>query len=262
LNWGVVATVGTPTTVLVSSTGVSWLTSLLPNIDEGPLYNTIAVGQALNYVNPGQQQNNLAALSTVVPTFLCPADKQRTAMAMPFFGGGSLAAPTNYKACAGANWVGDSSVSLPAISGTVGRNAGSFDGVDHGNGIICRGGGTSAGGAPTVTANQDLIDGPSKTFLAGEAVPEWCAWSIWFWFDGSTATCGIPLNFTVPGTLPSSFSTKWQDSYSFTSRHRGGSNFAFCDCSVSFVKSTIDTYTYQALATINGQETVTWPAGY
>ena len=49
-----------------------------------------------------------------------------------------------------------------------------------------------------MTANMDIRDGASKTFLAGEAVPEYCGWSLWFWFDGSTATCGIPLNYRIP----------------------------------------------------------------
>ena len=78
---------------------------------------------------------------------------------------------------------------------------GNADGVDHGNGVICRGGGpaTDGGVAPIVTTNMDIRDGASKTFLLGEAVPAWCGWSLWFWFDGSTATCGIPLNFRVSG---------------------------------------------------------------
>ena len=48
---------------------------------------------------------------------------------------------------------------------------------------------------------MDIRDGASKTFFAGESVPEYCGWSLWFWFDGSTATCGIPLNYTIPGSL-------------------------------------------------------------
>jgi hypothetical protein len=90
-------------------------------------------------------------------------------------------------------------------------------------------------------------------------VPAWSAWSLWFWFDGSTATCGIPLNFRISGTTPDSLAGTWQVSYGFASRHPGGANFAGCDYSVHYISEQIDPQVYQALATIDGNETVDWP---
>jgi hypothetical protein len=104
---------------------------------------------------------------------------------------------------------------------------------------------------------MDIHDGPSKTFFLGEAVPEWCGWSLWFWFDGSTATCGIPLNFRLTAIQPQNNSTDWQDTYGFMSRHRGGANFAMCEGSTHFISEQIDFQLYRALATIDGTETVT-----
>ncbi len=79
LNWGVVATAGTPTVIAATNAvnviGVSWLSSLLPNIDNMPLYNQIALGQSIGYAD-ASGHNNLAALCTVVPTYLCPSDTQ------------------------------------------------------------------------------------------------------------------------------------------------------------------------------------------
>jgi prepilin-type processing-associated H-X9-DG protein len=47
------------------------------------------------------------------------------------------------------------------------------------------------------------------------------------------------------------------DPDTFYSIHRGGANFLFGDGTVHFLTSSIDPYTYQALATIAGGETST-----
>ena len=261
LNWGQVATVGLPTQGAgPAAVGVSWLTALLPNLEQQSLYNQVELGQALGYQNPNAGINNLAVICTPVNTYLCPSDTQWGTIRNQLLGTGGYAT-TNYKACAGSNW-GVSyvdGVAGPAVTAPVGRNAGNSDGVDHGNGVICRGGGTSAGGAPFVTANVDIRDGASRTFLAGEAVPEWCGWSLWGWFDGSTATCGIPLNLRIPGTPPQNCSNLWQQNYSFMSRHISGANFALCDGSITYVNEQIDMTVYQAMATIDGDESVSLP---
>ena len=280
LNWGQVTTVATPSgsapgsvTVTASApVGVSWLAALLPNLDSGPLYGTAALGQdltltsgqtgygklqSLGYVNTSTGISNPQVLATVVPTFLCPSDTQRGTIGNQVLGGNStLYATTNYKACAGSNW-GASSFSATGTSGSVGRNSGNTDGLDHGNGVICRGGATTAGGAPIQTSNMDIRDGASKTFLLGESVPAWCGWSLWFWFESSTATCGVPLNYSVPGKTLDTNYTDWKDTFGFMSRHKQGANFAACDGSVHFIPNVIDFYVYQALATIDGNESVT-----
>jgi prepilin-type N-terminal cleavage/methylation domain-containing protein/prepilin-type processing-associated H-X9-DG protein len=279
MNWGVVSSTGTPTTPGSSgpsAVGVSWLMAILPNLDENTLYGQIAMGQALNYQNSSSGIDNLGALSggaaanssgVPVKTFVCPSDNttQKGLISSPVFGTPSLFAATNYKACAGSNWtvsLVNGAVSGP-ISGTQGRNYGNSDGVDHGNGVICRGGSTSTGGAPTLTGNMDLRDGASKTFLAGESVPGWCAWSYWMWFDGTTATCGMPMNdfrqLPYPNSSAMYNQQNWQYCYTFMSNHKGGCNFTMCDGSVQFLAETIDMPTYQGLATIDGNEPVEVP---
>jgi prepilin-type processing-associated H-X9-DG protein len=244
----------------------------LPNLDEKGNFDQSSIAQpglgkgvanfyAMNYVNAGQGINNLALLQYPVKTFLCPSDTQRGHIGNQLLDGNSMAyATTNYKACAGSNW----NVSYDAngvLGGPVvalkGRGTGCKDGLDHGNGVICRGGGTAVTGAPVPTTNSELRDGASKTFLAGECVPEYCGWSLWFWFDGSTATCGIPLNLRLPNIAPKDNSNSWQACYGFASRHPSGANFVACDGSGHYISNQIDVQVYQALATIDGQESVT-----
>jgi prepilin-type N-terminal cleavage/methylation domain-containing protein len=283
MNWGVVGTVGALPTTPVNATGsgpadvvgVSWLTAILPNLDNNPLYNQTSLSQpgllssvganfyAVGYENNGSGINNLQVLKTPVNTFICPSDTSASAKAKQMLtdSANDTFAKTNYKACAGSNWVVSYSSASTTPGGPVtwgvGRNANNPDGVDHGNGVICRGGATTAGGAPTVTTNADLRDGASKTILMGEAVPAWSGWSLWFWFDGSTATCGIPMNLRMPGTTPESLWNNWQASSGFASWHPRGANFAGCDYSVHFITDQIDPQVYQALATIDGNESVT-----
>jgi hypothetical protein len=200
-----------------------------------------------------------------VGTFLCPSDTQVGHMSNQLLDSNPatdlLYATTNYKACAGSNWIVsivNGVPSSPGVTWPAGRNAGNSDGVDHGNGVICRGGATTAGGAPLLTANMDIRDGASNTILLGEAVPAWCGWSLWFWFDGSTATCGLPMNLRLPGVTPEANSGNWNSSYGFASRHPSGANFAGCDQSVHYLNQQIDMAVYWALATIDGGEPVSW----
>jgi prepilin-type processing-associated H-X9-DG protein len=163
--------------------------------------------------------------------------------------------------------------SKPAAWG-VGRNAGSTDGLDHGNGFICRGGGPAGqaadptksppvlfvpSGGAIITGSMDIRDGLSKTFAVGEAIPQFCAWSVWYWFDGATATCGLPLNYKKPGVQPASNATDWMYTYSFMSRHPGGANFGMCDGSGTFISNTIAMNVYWGMATIDGRELVDVP---
>jgi prepilin-type N-terminal cleavage/methylation domain-containing protein len=286
MNWGEVASPGTPgggsssslgTSGLASSgqalnpMGNSWMSMILPELEENSLYGVIKFGQVLGYSDTNGF-NNIQAARWVVKTFVCPSDTTRGQMSYsspsPTLGTG-VWATTNYKACAGSNW-GSSVTPITnvfnasvAVTGTTGRNAYCADGLDHGNGFICRGGGpTGSGGAPIITGTMDIRDGLSNTFAIGEAIPQYCAWSIWYWFDGCTATCGIPLNYKKPGQplrMNLSDANHWQYSYSFMSQHKGGAVFGLCDGSAKFVADNIDPFTYQGMATIDGRELVKLP---
>jgi prepilin-type N-terminal cleavage/methylation domain-containing protein len=234
----------------------SWMTGILPYIEEKALARQNKVELPIG------QPPNLAVAQTVVRSFRCPSETSfpsgRLSGSYP---SGSCCqddawwisiggAVTDYKACAGANWGGGDFVVAQAPHPTTDD----YDGLDHGNGIICR----NWDGLPPKRFNN-VTDGLSHTFAVGEAVPAWCAWTDWRWSNGCTATCAIPLNYRV-GTMD--LHTAWDDwsrTYSFFSMHPSGASFSMCDGSVQYVNDAIDINVYRGLATIAGGENAALP---
>jgi len=118
----------------------------------------ISWGSQLGYVD--STFNNMTAAQWPVKTFICPSDTQKGTMNNQVLGTGTFAV-TNYKACNGCNWpvsVNPATKAPPARAVTCpkGRNFGSPDGLDHGNGIYLPRrrpaapgiGGSPPGGAP------------------------------------------------------------------------------------------------------------------
>ena len=130
-----------------------------------------------------------------------------------------------------------------------GRFANDKDGLSDGNGLICEG----RNGA-RLTRFGDVTDGTSHTFAIGEAVPRWSKWTWWYYHNGVTATCAIPLNYRPPNISLEANSGNWRTSYGFASQHPGGGNFCFVDGGVRFIGNPVDLYVYRASATINGGE--------
>jgi prepilin-type N-terminal cleavage/methylation domain-containing protein/prepilin-type processing-associated H-X9-DG protein len=118
-----------------------------------------------------------------------------------------------------------------------------------------------------------VTDGTSNTIIVGEVLPSNAADSNFWMFNGSYAGTTVPLGFNsntivpVAGTTTCS-STGWQNTAAlvgcrfgssakgFISRHPGGSNFAFADGSVHFLKNSINQYIYCALGSRSGGEIV------
>jgi prepilin-type processing-associated H-X9-DG protein len=80
-----------------------------------------------------------------------------------------------------------------------------------------------------------------------------CNYNAWYWFNGTTATCGLPLNYKNPDAIPPN-PNDWTYTYGFHSLHPVGANFCMCDGGVKFVSDQIDSAVYQAQATIDAGE--------
>lgn len=89
---------------------------------------------------------------------------------------------------------------------------------------------------------KDIKDGAGNTIIVAET-----AWEIGPWTAG-----GHP---TVRGLDPDGLPYLGPKSQ-FGGNHRGGANFCFADCSIRFLKETIDPKVLEALSTIAGGEEV------
>ena len=248
----------------VDVTGDSWISLILPNIEEESIYKHIKFGEKLTY-NQGQY-DNLDAAKRMINTLVCPSDAGRqlgttfTSLMYPDVEAGT----TNYKACAGSNWKYSvdpvtqqlQSTPVPGQKGRLKPPKDQDDGLDNGNGIICRNNVLPEDKNKIIrTTMSDIRDGTSHTFAVGETIPSLCNFNAWYWFDGTTATCGIPLNYINPAVNPSD-PNDWTYTYGFRSRHPGGGNFCMCDGSGRWIRSDIDITVYQMYGTIAGGELI------
>jgi prepilin-type N-terminal cleavage/methylation domain-containing protein/prepilin-type processing-associated H-X9-DG protein len=227
-----------------SSYGWSWLSRILPFIEQGNLF------QAGGIPNKTLAQSGIAADRIVL--FLCPSD--RAYNAPPRTDSGNLegfpVGNTNYKGVSGANWGYDSSQNLwfPTLWKNRGTN-GSYDGLNHGDGAMFR---------TDILSPRwllDITDGLSNTFLIGEDIPVLNRWCSWPYSTDAYGICAIPPNAMQPNGQPFD-PYDWYNNHSFRSRHPGGLQFAFADGSVHFVTNAINLNLYRALATIQGGEVV------
>jgi prepilin-type processing-associated H-X9-DG protein len=249
-----------------ANNGKSWMIGVLPFVEQKPLYDQIRwdpfPSADSNQIGPngGTPTANTPIYTTVIKNFLCPSDGDNGRGAMngranlndadnnPRYG------ITNYKGCCGANW------GYSALGGQLAEDTfpapspGSNDGLDNGNGWVCR----NAGNNPAFYHDMSFItDGTSNTFCVGEAVPRWCTHTAWCYVNGTTATCGVPLNYKTAGILSGTTTLElsapnWGDNYSFFSRHPNGGQFGMCDGAVKFVPDQVDFSTYKRLATCAG----------
>lgn len=253
------------TTFTVDNITLSWMVGILPYVDQAPLFSSINTSFGLNNdprspnpqsVAPVNPSNGWAA-KKIIPAFRCPSDTSD-----PIMGGranyGGTWAVNSYKGVSGANWAWGSWTSPAAYNNT--RWGATNNGLDRGNGILFRG-----NGFPYTNTFAQVVDGTSNTFAIGEAVPKYCIHTWWWWFNGVTATCSIPLNAppvcaSTPGVsrdqLLVNCAGDWPNNYSFYSQHTGGGHFCMADGSVKFVSDNIDLSLYRNLSTMAGGEVV------
>jgi prepilin-type N-terminal cleavage/methylation domain-containing protein/prepilin-type processing-associated H-X9-DG protein len=256
-----------------TGTGKSWMIGILPYVEQKPLHDrilwrdnpsasppqTINIGTATTAASNETPNGRIA--QTIIKNFMCPSDGDNGRGTMS--GRANVGGPwgiNNYKANCGANWDGGGSNFLnpnpcnnhedcaPA------PQPNSRSGLDRGNGLICRNNGNWPGNYHDLAF---VTDGTANTFAIGEAVPAWCTHTWWWWFNGTTATCAIPLNYKHPNVLAGTQTMEnrasdWPNNYSFMSRHPNGAQFGMVDGAVKFVPDSVDFVTYKRLSTAAG----------
>lgn len=221
----------------------SWMTRILPYVEQDNLYNNLAIS------NVAPPTTVLPFLQNMIPSFFCPSDDAKGTLFSNRAQSPTVSA-ANYAGVSGSNWQwGDWPNTAIGANGSA-----SGDGLNNGNGFFFRGDNLFK---ITLTS---VRDGLSNTFMVGEDIPTLNVHCGWHYANVANGTCAIP-----PNTAIKSYGTQnvtpgyWQNVYSFRSFHSGGLQFALGDGSVRFVSDSIDLATYRALATIKGGEVVSVP---
>ncbi len=224
-------------TPLEGGNGAGWAVMLLPQIDQGPLFNKFDL--RLSITDPV----NAALITTRIPGFVCPTD---TAAAHTFKIG-EEANPTNVLATlATANYVGGfGTVSLDDCENAPGTDPVSAQGQCLGDGAVYHN---------SRTLIRDFTDGTSNTIMVGERKTrtdlDW--WSTWAGMVAEGEEAGQRILGSMDH-VPNDPAAHFDD---FSSHHTGGAQFLMADGHVRFVSENIDSVLYKAVGTRQGGEVI------
>ena len=217
--------------------GMSWLTRILPQIEQTAMWDEAVEDYRLNPM-PFRSHRGM---QTVLPAVSCPSDS--ATQQVQWTHEGRLVALTDYLGVHGTNYQtrdGVFTYDLPIRLG-------------------------------------EINDGQSNTLLIGERPPSPDFWYGWWYATGSGSdstgdvTLGVAelnpatsggMSTYLEGCPPGPYeyvagSNEQCDALHFWSYHPAGANFAMADGSVHLIPYTIDGLTIRGLATRAGNETVT-----
>jgi prepilin-type N-terminal cleavage/methylation domain-containing protein len=219
--------------------GRGWITESLPFFEEQAKYDIMEPYFEGKFSNgTGINSPDLANIvNQPIPIFRCPSAGSQAVGTDQFQWGGREHALTNYKGIIGNTMMGGAGVGSP----------------DCHRSPDCRGLFWRFSFMKTIRF-KNIVDGLSKTFLAGDDLPRFNRHSAMYHGNGDYSSTHFPMN--VKTTDPTEISGNWPLSITFRSDHVGGCYFAFVDGSVSFVTDSIDFDTYRFLSTRNGEEVV------
>jgi prepilin-type N-terminal cleavage/methylation domain-containing protein len=219
----------------------TWLTYLLPFIEQDNLYQKIVFSQ-----NFGSQPNvNSVITGAALSAYLCPSDSVGSDKAFTYYGKGSYAGNGGIGPMTSpANWATDSSI------------------IKHGVFML-----------NSKTTMGHVIDGTSNTVLASEIVRSRGDdfRGVMHYPEGPILQFNRTPNTTTPDDFRSSMCVSIPQApcvgtysaynnraviISARSLHPGGVNAALVDGSTRFVANTVNVATWQALGTIRDGEVV------
>jgi prepilin-type N-terminal cleavage/methylation domain-containing protein/prepilin-type processing-associated H-X9-DG protein len=197
--------------------GWAWRTLILPYMEQQALADQIDIGLKM------KDPHHAHLLSTILPTFLCPADGELN---------DSFVKMTSNIELSKSNYIG---------------NAGAFFGSfcphdDEGffNGVLSRTRDYKFQGWEMV----DIRDGTSNVVFAGETVnydTPFAPTTFGFAINGTVAGYTMRLIRTCEGGFnPPESASVFVKRSSYASNHDGGANFVFCDGSTHFIADSIE----------------------
>ncbi len=228
----------------------TWMSQLLPYIDQAPFYNQ------LNFtVNTDQAPNQALYNSIIIAALQCPSDPNAGFLRNDRHDGTSWCGPCGANAQSmGMNYMPSggplqmNSCQIPATTPNInclGSNGGS--GTNNGPGMF--------NGGPIGVRFRDCTDGLSNTMLLGEQLPARTSGFAMYWHSHmNVATTNTPPNYHLnhpnAGCRPPLLTTGsaagcYNINSGFKSQHVGGVHIAMGDGSVKFVSQNIDYTTYQ-----------------
>lgn len=200
------------------SDGWGWTASLLPFVDQAPLFN------GFNFSLAMRDPHHAHLLATSLPLFQCPSDATRKALLPPTVNTflPERFATSNY--CGNGGSFGNS-LEAPILAA----------GPLQTNGLL---------GRDSARRLRDVTDGASNTFLVGEVIHydfNWDPTLFGHFHLPRAACCTLKLVRHGNRTLnPDASATVDEKREGFSSLHAGGAHFAMCDGSVRFVSESID----------------------
>jgi prepilin-type N-terminal cleavage/methylation domain-containing protein/prepilin-type processing-associated H-X9-DG protein len=221
----------------------TWMISLLPFIDQAPLYQT--VDMSLTTDDPA----NASIRTTMLASYLCPTDIGSEAVFEPRLG--ITYRRSNYAASFGAGSWGINHWKQSQYRGVMGQNAS----VNHA--------GITDGASNTVSAGEVRIQASPRDNRGVWAFHAPGASSVGLDCDsycrsinGHSNSDWIPYCDPMPNGLECTFQNTADSNAGPRSRHVGGAHLLFCDGSVRFVNELMDQMILNAIFTSQHHEAV------